>query len=188
MTSQDGITWTSRSTSGVSGTRFNGITWSEELKCFVAVGGSGASDTMFSRNGADWTAVASASESLSWQEVAYGKGTGLFVAVSSGGVTNVIMTSPGPVRTITSWGGQTTLDNITLHDFVDLNKQRYRIEMVWDGDNDLGLRCEEVYFPTAEQKITESAEGLVLTCNGQIYGDITRIYAFTSGTSWLAYS
>lgn len=88
------------------------------------------------------------------------------------------------VTQLYSFKGKTTIDGNTLPDFVNNTaKYAYRVEVLWDGTNDLGFKNEEVYFTPQEQKVTESAEGLILSCNGQIYGDVTRITGFTAGTT-----
>ena len=98
------------------------------------------------------------------------------------GATNIPNVAGGTTR-IYSWDGITTIDGNTLPSFRDTGKQSYRAEVLWDGANDLGFRNDEVYFVPQESKITESAEGLILSCNGQIYGAVARITAFTSSTS-----
>jgi len=86
-----------------------------------------------------------------------------------------------------SYKGKTTIDGNTLPTFVDTaNKYAYRVEMVWWGTasgNTYGLRYEEVYFPPGEQTISESADGLILSCNGQVYGDVTAITT-TNYAAW----
>ena len=77
--------------------------------------------------------------------------------------------------------GKTTLDGSTLPNFKDATKQAFFLEVLWDGDSDYGLHYNEIYLTPGEQTITESAEGLTLSCNGQIYGDVSRITAFTAG-------
>jgi len=94
----------------------------------------------------------------------------------------------GGTTIIYSFDGTTTIDGNTLPAFADTAKSSFRIEMKWDGTNDLGYRFEEVHFTYGEQSITESADGLMLSGSGQIYGDVTRITAFLSGTSVLAFS
>ncbi len=88
---------------------------------------------------------------------------------------------------IYSWDGKTTIDGNTLPAFADVDKQSYRVEMLWDATvssgSSYGVRYEEVYFAPDQQTITESADGLSLSCNGMIYGDVTRIYHFTNPVS-----
>ena len=93
------------------------------------------------------------------------------------GATNIPNAVGGTTR-VYSWDGITTIDGNTLPAFRDTGKQSYRVEMLWDGTSDLGFRNDEVYFSPGENKITESAEGLTLSCNGQVYGDVTRITSF----------
>ncbi|KKN41182.1 hypothetical protein LCGC14_0725730 [marine sediment metagenome] len=82
---------------------------------------------------------------------------------------------------IYSCKGKTAIDSITLPDFKDSGKQAYYVEVLWDGTTDYGLKYNEIYFTPGEQTITESADSLMMSINGQVYGDVTRIAAFTSG-------
>ncbi len=86
-----------------------------------------------------------------------------------------------------SWEGGSTIDGNTLKAFEDDPKMSYRVEVLWDGENDICMRYEEVYFKPGEQSITESADGLMLSGSGMCYGDVTRISAFQSGTSVLSF-
>lgn len=102
-----------------------------------------------------------------------------------GGVTS-ITNAGGGATTLYSWGGLTDIkardgSAVSVPNFTDAVKMRYRVECLWDGTNDYGTRYEEVYFNPNNQTITESPDGLMLNCNGQIYGDVTRITAFSSG-------
>jgi len=89
-----------------------------------------------------------------------------------------------------SFKGKTTIDGNTLPDFNDTTgKYAYRVEMLWNtAGSDLGYQYNEVHFPPGQQTISESPDGLMLSANGQCYGDTTRITAFYSGTSILAFS
>jgi len=86
----------------------------------------------------------------------------------------------------TSRKGKTTIDGNTLPAFADTNKVAYDIQCLWNGTLDLGVWYKEVYFPPDQATISESADGLRLNANGQIYGDVTRITAFLAGTAALA--
>ncbi len=86
-----------------------------------------------------------------------------------------------------SWEGGSTIDGNTLKAFQDAPKMSYRVEVLWDGTSDFGMRYEEVYFPPQEQTITESADGVMLSGNGMCYGDVTRITTFQTGTSVLSF-
>ena len=90
----------------------------------------------------------------------------------------------GGTTIIYSWDGTTTIDGNSLPAFKD-DKTTLRAQILWDGSNDLGIQYSEVYFPPGQQAITESADGLMLSANGMIYGDVTRITAFdTSGATY----
>jgi len=94
----------------------------------------------------------------------------------------------GATSTIYSWKGESSLTTggTSLPDFADSSKSAYRVEVLWDGTtNDYGLRWEEVYFPPNEQAITEAPENVILGINGQVYGGITRITAFSAGTNFV---
>lgn len=98
------------------------------------------------------------------------------------GATNIPNLVGGTTR-IYSWDGTTTIDGNTLPAFKD-DKSTYRLQMLWDGSSDIGIQYNEVYFSPGQQTLTESADGLKLSANGMIYGDVTRITAFdTSGAT-----
>ena len=67
--------------------------------------------------------------------------------------------------------------------FVDTTKRAYHVECIWDGSTDLGFEWAEVYFPSGEQTLAESEDGITLNLSGQIFGTIKRIASFTSGAS-----
>ena len=113
---------------------------------------------------------------------------GVVAAGSTVGARVPLNNAAGGTSYFVTFDGSTTIDGNTLPAFSDSRKLSFRVEMKWDGTNDLGYRFEEVNFPSGEQTITESADGLILSANGQIYGDVTRITAFQSGTSVLAFS
>ena len=98
-------------------------------------------------------------------------------------ITNAV----GGATQIYTWDGTTALDGNSLPGFKDAQKMAYRTEILWDGTSDYGLRYEEVHFPPGEQSITESADGITLSANGQIRGDVTRIASLYSGASILAF-
>ena len=85
---------------------------------------------------------------------------------------------------LTSFKGKTSLDGITCPDFDgNTSKYAYRIEILWELESTYGIRYDEVWFDPNNQKITEQSDNLILSCNGSIYGGISRIVSFTSGTS-----
>jgi len=77
-------------------------------------------------------------------------------------------------------GYATHLGN-TIPAFRDAGKNGYTVEVLWDGDQDLGYQYDCVYFAPGQQTITESADGVMLSCNGVVYGGVSRIDSFTSG-------
>lgn len=113
---------------------------------------------------------------------------GVVAAGSTVGARVPLNNAAGGTTYFVTFDGSTTIDGNNLPAFSDSRKLSFRVEVLWDGTTDLGYRFEEVHFPSGEQTITESADGLMLSANGQIYGDVTRITAFQSGTSVLAFS
>jgi len=100
------------------------------------------------------------------------------------GVTQVYNTAAGTTE-IYSFDGTRAIDGNDLPAMKDSGKQCYRVEILWDGDSDIGMQYNSIYFPPGEQAINESADGLILNCNGQVYGDVTFITAFdTSGATY----
>ena len=94
-TSTDGISWTERTISG-GAQEWWGVTWSQELGKFCAVGvesGSSAGRTAISQDGINWERNLSADESNNWRKVVWASELGLFVAVGDGGASHTIMTS-----------------------------------------------------------------------------------------------
>ncbi len=114
---------------------------------------------------------------------------GIVPAGSTVGARIPLNNAAGGTTYFVTFDGSTTIDGNDLAAFADSSKMSYRVEMFWDGPgSDLGYRYEEVYFTPGEQTITESPDGLMLSINGQCYGDVTRITAFQSGTSIIAFS
>ena len=95
----------------------------------------------------------------------------------------------GGASRFVSWDGTTTVDGNTLPSFRDSSKYAYRVELLYDtAGSDLGYRYEEVHFPPGQQTISESPDGLMISGSGTCYGDVTRITAFYSGTSIIAFT
>ena len=93
----------------------------------------------------------------------------------------------GGSTTIYSFDGTTTIDGNSLPAFKD-DKTTLRTQILWEGASTIGLQYNEVYFTPGQQTITESVDGLILSANGMIYGDVTRITAFSSGASIIAFT
>jgi len=89
------------------------------------------------------------------------------------------------VTQLYSWKGLTKIGGVTTPPFKDTDKFAYRVELKWDGSTDYGFRYEEVYFQPGQQTVAESANAVMLNMTGLIYGDVTRISAFTSGVTSL---
>ena len=90
MVSEDGITWLLASTSSSLGT-FLGISWSPDLEMFAVVASGG--EVAVSEDGVEWTAHTAAAAN-NWNSVAWAPHLGIWIAVSSTGTGNRIMTSP----------------------------------------------------------------------------------------------
>jgi len=96
-------------------------------------------------------------------------------------ITNAVGGSSAVVTTL----GTTTIDGNTLPAFlpkVSSTTPVWNVEILWDGTNDYGLKYNEAYFVPGESTITESADGVMLSVNAQVLGDVTRITAFSSTT------
>jgi hypothetical protein len=103
MTSPDGITWTTRSTSGIDNEWYS-VCWGAELGLFCAVGKSGTGNrVMTSPDGITWTTQTSASDN-NWTDVCWSPELSLFCAVSATGTGNMVMTSPDGI----TWTTRTT--------------------------------------------------------------------------------
>lgn len=94
------------------------------------------------------------------------------------GVTNISGTTQ-----LYSFKGKTSIGGVTCPPFGSTtDKYAYRAEILWDGSTDLGFRYDEVWFRPQAQSLMESPNQLTLNCQGLIYGDVSRISTFTTGT------
>jgi hypothetical protein len=85
-TSPNGITWTTRSTSGIDN-NWKSVCWSRELGLFVAVAYSGTGNrVMTSSDGITWVGQTSAAD-VNWYSVCWAAELGLFCAVGFGSIT-----------------------------------------------------------------------------------------------------
>lgn len=67
--------------------------------------------------------------------------------------------------------------------FDDSRKFCGNVEILWTkGGVSVGRKYGAVYFPADQISIAESEEGVVVSVTGMIYGLISRITSFTSGT------
>ena len=77
--------------------------------------------------------------------------------------------------------GDTKNDGVNFNQlFVDSDKKTVNVQVLWSsvvGSNQ-GYAYYEVYFPTGEQTIAESDDGITLSCKGACYGVIERISQF----------
>lgn len=68
--------------------------------------------------------------------------------------------------------------------FDDIRKMTCDAEILFDqGASDIGQRFEECYFPPAQQRIREEAARVAVSMTAMIYGHISEITSFTSGTA-----
>jgi hypothetical protein len=105
--------------------------------------------------------------------------------------TSRITNTAGGASNFPTWDGDSavTIDSIAVPAFYDSTKRTYRVEVLWDtSGSDHGYRYENAYLTFGEQGVAESADGVMLNCSGMVYGDVTRITSFYSGTSILAFS
>lgn len=68
--------------------------------------------------------------------------------------------------------------------FSDDEKHTVNAELLWtdpQGVADRGFRWAELYLPP-DRQVTEGVDSVVVDLSGEIYGAITSITAFTSGT------
>ena len=82
-----------------------------------------------------------------------------------------------------SSGVTVSTSTVTLKAFADGVKTAYDAEVLWDGSTDYGFKVKEIYFPPDQQTLAEGDDNVSLSVNGLIYGRITRMAAFTSGTT-----
>jgi len=76
--------------------------------------------------------------------------------------------------------------SVALPAFADTDyKIAYMVEVLYSGTSSWGFRWDEVYFPPAEQTIAEAEDSLTLNLNGQIYGGVTKITAFSASVTKL---
>lgn len=67
--------------------------------------------------------------------------------------------------------------------FEDTRKVCVNVEVLYTkGGVSIGRKYGAVYFPADQISIAESEEGVVVSVTGMIYGLISRITSFTSGT------
>jgi len=91
MTSDNGVTWTSRTIPPNSPNWF-GVCWSPERMLFVAVGDQGTNRIMTSVDGISWATIAFGDDGR-WNSVCWSSEVGIFVAVADNGWSGRVMTS-----------------------------------------------------------------------------------------------
>jgi hypothetical protein len=88
---------------------------------------------------------------------------------------------------VTTKGGSTLTggDGNTFSDpaFEDTKKFCVDVCILWTrAAVPYGRRYRSVFFPPEQQSVAESADGVVLSASGMIYGTVSAITAFPSGT------
>lgn len=91
-------------------------------------------------------------------------------------------------NTIVSTKGDTQNDGANNNPALgDSSKLTLNLEYLLDGaSSDLGFQFNEVYFPIDQVSMSESEDSVTLALTGKIYGTITDITAWTSGTDMTA--
>ena len=72
----------------------------------------------------------------------------------------------------------------TTPSFTDPAKFCVNVEALWEdseGSADRGFKWGDVYFPP-EQQLTEEEGAVMVGMNGEVYGNISLLTAFTAGT------
>ena len=62
--------------------------------------------------------------------------------------------------------------------FADSGKKTVNIQMIFDGDTDIGWAYYEVFYPLEAQSMAESEDGVTLSTSGGCYGVIEKIHGF----------
>lgn len=109
-------------------------------------------------------------------------------------IDGITGTSPLTVATkvLRSTKGESKISGISTPQFGDIgdstSKFCWDVEVLWDGTSDLGYKWREVNFQ--DVNVTEGVDEVTITANGLVYGDVTRVTAFRSGSTILgnAYS
>ena len=73
---------------------------------------------------------------------------------------------------------------VTLPLFTDPKKVCVDVQCLWDDLNSskIGRLLSEVYFRPGEQSLNEAPDGVIVNLNGQVYGQIKDITAFSAGS------
>jgi hypothetical protein len=98
----------------------------------------------------------------------------------AGGAATALITTKG-----TSVGRRAGLTGslIALPQFQDPAKKCVDIEVLWtQAAGSTGRRLTEVYFPPDQQSLNEAVDSVTVNMNGQVYGNVAQITAFSAGT------
>lgn len=109
----------------------------------------------------------------------------LRVSGGSGGTGTTASNTTVACRVNGTWfrstKGESKIDGVSTPLFADPVKIAWDVQVLWDGTSDFGYKWREVYFPPSEQNISEGEEEVTISLSGLVYGDVTRITAFSSG-------
>lgn len=65
--------------------------------------------------------------------------------------------------------------------FKDSSKKTVNVQILWTGDNPIGMGYYECFFPKENQSVSEGDDGVTLSCTGAVYGVIsTKIYGLAN--------
>lgn len=103
--------------------------------------------------------------------------SGVTEVIGVGGTTYPIHTRKGKGSAI--YGLSTSLPQFS-GTTGSIYKIAYKVEVLYSGTSDWGLRWDEVYFPPAEQTIVEAEDSLTINLNAQVFGGVTTITSFHS--------
>lgn len=146
LTSTDGITWTTRSITGSTGSQ--SVTWAPELSLFVSVGYS-TNNIRTSPDGITWTTRTNSLNS-NWRSVAWSPQLRLFVAVTISGTGSGVITSPDGI----TWTSRTTPgDNGWF-------------QVIWSPERSLFVAVGSTLAGTANNRFMTSPDGINWTLRG----------------------
>ena len=111
-----------------------------------------------------------------------------------GGTTSLLQLLSGATsvngKTLFTAKGYSSLDirgsAVSTFAFKDTSKMAYNVEVLWTaGASGVshGFQIREIYFPPDQQTINEGMDFVTLNANGLIYGAVSRIMQFSSGTT-----
>jgi hypothetical protein len=185
VTSPDGITWTTRDTSGAN-LFWRSVCWSAEQSKFIAVASDGSGQRVLdSSNGITWTLRSTPADNQ-WTSVIWAKELNLFVAVSQSGTGNRVMTSPDGVN----WTTRTSASDSNWRSLCWSKELGMLVAVAESGNNRImtstnGINWNVQISPELldYQSICWSSElGLFVAVAGT--GTSGRVITSTNGINW----